>query len=39
MSIFVCSVFVLSCVEVAALSRADPPFKESYCPQDSQIQN
>jgi hypothetical protein len=29
---FVCvySVFVLSCVQVAALRRADPPSKESY---------
>jgi hypothetical protein len=29
---FVCvhSVIVLSCVSIAALRRADPPFKESY---------
>jgi hypothetical protein len=29
---FVCvySVFVMSCVQVAALRRADPPSKESY---------
>jgi hypothetical protein len=26
----VCSVFMLSCVQVGALRRADPPSKESY---------
>jgi hypothetical protein len=31
MSVCVYSVFVLSCVQVAALRRADPPSKESYC--------
>jgi hypothetical protein len=32
MDVCVCvySVFVLSCVQVAALQRADPPSKESY---------
>jgi hypothetical protein len=30
MSMCVCSVFVPSCVQVAALRRADPPSKESY---------
>jgi hypothetical protein len=30
MSVWVYSVFVLSCVQVAALRRADPPSKESY---------
>jgi hypothetical protein len=30
MSVCVYSVFVLSCVQVAALLRADPPSKESY---------
>jgi hypothetical protein len=30
MSVCVYSVFVLSCVQVAALRRADPPSKESY---------
>jgi hypothetical protein len=30
MSVCFYSVFVLSCVQVAALRRADPPFKESY---------
>jgi hypothetical protein len=30
MSVCVYSVFVLSCVQVAALGRADPPSKESY---------
>jgi hypothetical protein len=29
MSLCVCSLFVLSCVEVASLRRADPPSKES----------
>jgi hypothetical protein len=32
MSVCICSVFVLFCVQVAALRRADPPFKESYRP-------
>jgi hypothetical protein len=27
---FIYSVFVLLCVEVEVLRRADPPFKESY---------
>jgi hypothetical protein len=33
MDVYVCvySMFVLSCVQVAALRRADPPSKESYC--------
>jgi hypothetical protein len=31
MSVCVYSVSVLSCVYVAALRRADPPSKESYC--------
>jgi hypothetical protein len=30
MSVCVYSVFVLSCMKVAALRQADPPFKESY---------
>jgi hypothetical protein len=30
MSVCVHSVFVLSCVQIAALRRADPPSKESY---------
>jgi hypothetical protein len=30
MSVCVYSVFVLSCVEVAALRQADPPSKKSY---------
>jgi hypothetical protein len=30
MSVCVHSVFVLSCVQIAALRRADPPYKESY---------
>jgi hypothetical protein len=30
MSVCVYSLFVLSCVQVAALRRADPQFKESY---------
>jgi hypothetical protein len=30
MSVRVFSVFVLSCVELAAVRRADPPSKESY---------
>jgi hypothetical protein len=30
MSMWVYSVFVLSCVQVAALQRADPPSKKSY---------
>jgi hypothetical protein len=30
MSVCVYSVFVLSCVQVAALLRADPPSKETY---------
>jgi hypothetical protein len=30
MSVCVYSVFVLSCVQVAVLWRADPPSKESY---------
>jgi hypothetical protein len=30
MSVCVYSVFVLSCVQVAALRRTDPPSKESY---------
>jgi hypothetical protein len=30
MSVYFYSVFVLSCVQVAALRRADPPSKESY---------
>jgi hypothetical protein len=30
MSVFLYSVFVLSCWQVAALRRADPPSKESY---------
>jgi hypothetical protein len=30
MRVCVYSVFVLSCVQVAALRRADPPSKESY---------
>jgi hypothetical protein len=30
MSVCVYSVFVLSCVQVAALRQADPPSKESY---------
>jgi hypothetical protein len=30
MSVCVYSIFVLSCVHVSALRRADPPFKESY---------
>jgi hypothetical protein len=30
MSVYVYFVFVLSCVQVAALRRADPPPKESY---------
>jgi hypothetical protein len=30
MSVCVYPVFVLSCLQVAALRRADPPFKESY---------
>jgi hypothetical protein len=28
--VYVYSVFVLSCVQVAALRQADPPSKESY---------
>jgi hypothetical protein len=30
MSVCVYTVFLLSCVQVAALRRADPPSKESY---------
>jgi hypothetical protein len=30
MFVYVYSVFVLSCVQVAALRRADPRYKESY---------
>jgi hypothetical protein len=30
MSVCVYSVFVLSCMQVAALRRAEPPSKESY---------
>jgi hypothetical protein len=30
MSVCVYSVFVLSCVQIATLRRADPPSKESY---------
>jgi hypothetical protein len=30
MSVWVYSVFVLSCVQVAAFRRADPPSKEPY---------
>jgi hypothetical protein len=30
MSVYVYSMFVLSCVQVEALWRADPPSKESY---------
>jgi hypothetical protein len=30
MSVCVCSVFMLSCVQVAALVLANPPSKESY---------
>jgi hypothetical protein len=30
MSVCIYSVFVLFCVQIVALRRADPPFKESY---------
>jgi hypothetical protein len=30
MSVFLYSVFVVSCAQVAALRQADPPFKETY---------
>jgi hypothetical protein len=30
MSVCVYSVFMMSCVQVAALRRADPPFKDCY---------
>jgi hypothetical protein len=40
MSVCVYSVFVLSCVQVAALRQADPPSKESYrlCKKDQETE-
>jgi hypothetical protein len=41
MSVCVYSVFVLSCVQIAALRRADPRSKESYrlCKTDQETKN
>jgi hypothetical protein len=38
MSVCIYSLFVLSCVQVAALRRADPPSKESYWLKDQETE-